>query len=283
MAAVIAIGVFAAASARPLARAPLAPLRARAHMILPRDDASWPWEPRLDAELVDLESRSDARTSDAQLAAAATAAALGGGLLLVPPEAAIAQSQAGTVFDPSTFQPVCSVSDGVYRSLQTFIAALIGSQGYTEYAPLVASGLLRVRLELCVVESFINEAIIPFVRERGISWVLPLHETTETFVAGVVFSVAANFILIGSTKLITVLFTYADLFVGLPLRLVGGVAWCAHRRAAPRAVLVPVPAEQACEPPPPRPPAAGTRQPSRCSPSHRPSLSPARSGSACGG
>jgi len=55
--------------------------------------------------------------------------------------------------------------------------------------------------------------------------VLPLHETVETFLAGTIFAVASNFILIGSTKIITVLVTYADVFVGLPLRLVGSAGW----------------------------------------------------------
>jgi hypothetical protein len=64
---------------------------------------------------------------------------------------------------------------------------------------------LRVRLELCVLESFVNEAIVPFVREKGLSWVLPLHETVETFLAGTVFAVATNFILLGSTKIVAVL------------------------------------------------------------------------------
>ena len=86
-------------------------------------------------------------------------------------------------------------------------------------------GLLRVRLELCVVESFLYEAIIPFVKENGLSWVLPLHETVETFLAGVIFAVASNFILIGSTKIVTVIFTYGDVFFGFPLRVVGGAGW----------------------------------------------------------
>ena len=87
-----------------------------------------------------------------------------------------------------------------------------------EHAPLIAGGLLRVRLELCVVESFFYEAVLPFIKENGLSWVLPLHETVETFLAGTIFAVASNFILIGSTKIITVIFTYADFFVGAPLR-----------------------------------------------------------------
>jgi hypothetical protein len=143
--------------------------------------------------------------------------------------AAVAPSaNSGTVFDPSTFQPVCGASDSVYRGLQGIVQLMVGEASYREYSPLIAGSLLRVRLELCVVESFFNEAIAPFIRERGLSWVLPLHETVETFIAGVVFAVATNFILIGSTKIITVLVTYTDVFVGLPIRLVSGVAWCAR-------------------------------------------------------
>ena len=36
------------------------------------------------------------------------------------------------------------------------------------------------------------EAIVPFVKENGLSWVLPLHETVETFLAGVIFAVASS-------------------------------------------------------------------------------------------
>ena len=102
---------------------------------------------------------------------------------------------------------------------QTVIVGLVGPENYKEYAPLIAGGLLRVRLELCVVESFVYEAIVPFIKEKGLSWVLPLHETVETFLAGVIFAVASNFILIGSTKIVTVIVTYADVFFGLPFRL----------------------------------------------------------------
>jgi hypothetical protein len=87
---------------------------------------------------------------------------------------------------------------------------------------LIASGLLRIRLELCVVESFFNEAVGPFIKQNGISWILPLHETVETFVAGTIFALSATFILIGSTKILTVIVTYTDLVIGIPCRLFGG-------------------------------------------------------------
>ena len=95
---------------------------------------------------------------------------------------------------------MCGVSDNIYRYLQALAFTIVGKQNYEDYAPLIAGGILRVRLELCVLESFVNEAIVPFVREKGLSWVLPFHETVETFLAGTVFAVATNFILLGSTK-----------------------------------------------------------------------------------
>ena len=91
-----------------------------------------------------------------------------------------------SVLDPSNFQPVCAASDSFYRFAQSLVLGVVGPESYKEYAPLIAGGLLRVRLELCVVESFFYEAIIPFVKENGLSWVLPLHETVETFLAGTV-------------------------------------------------------------------------------------------------
>jgi hypothetical protein len=128
-------------------------------------------------------------------------------------------------FDPSTFVPVCGASDTFYRFLQGSAKAIVGPENFVEYGPLIASGLLRVRLELCVVESFFNEAVGPFIQQNGLSWVLPLHETVETFLAGTVFALATTFILVGSTKILTVIFTYADFLIGAPLRLFGGFAF----------------------------------------------------------
>jgi len=125
-------------------------------------------------------------------------------------------------FDPNSFVPVCPASDGLYRILQGSAKTIVGPESFQEYGPLIASGLLRVRLELCVVESFFNEAVGPFIRQNGISWVLPLHETVETFLAGSVFALATTFILVGSTKILTVILTYADFLIGAPLRFFGG-------------------------------------------------------------
>lgn len=125
-------------------------------------------------------------------------------------------------FDPNSFVPVCGASDTFYRALQGTAQTIVGKENFIEYGPLIASGLLRVRLELCVVESFFNEAVGPFISQNGLLWVLPIHETVETFLAGTVFALATTFILVGSTKILTVIFTYADFFIGGPLRIVGG-------------------------------------------------------------
>lgn len=100
--------------------------------------------------------------------------------------------------------------------------SLVGPDNVVEYGPLIASVLLRVRLELCVLESFVYEAVVPFVKLKGLSWVLPIHETIETFLAGTIFALASNFILLGSTKIISVLFIYFDALTGFPARLLGG-------------------------------------------------------------
>jgi hypothetical protein len=127
--------------------------------------------------------------------------------------------------NPANFQPVCPTSDGFYRFLQTSLRAIVGPESFVEYGPLIAGGLLRVRLELCVVESFFQEAVGPFIAQNGVSWILPWHETVETFLAGAIFSLATTFILIGSTKIIMVVVTYTDILVGLPFRLLGGFAY----------------------------------------------------------
>lgn len=125
-------------------------------------------------------------------------------------------------FNPDNFKPVCPTSDTFYRFLQGTTQTLVGEEQFYEYGPLIAGGLLRIRLELCVVESFFNEAVGPFIQQNGLKWVLPLHETVETFLAGTVFALATTFILVGSTKIISVIFTYGDVFIGAPSRLFGG-------------------------------------------------------------
>lgn len=132
-------------------------------------------------------------------------------------------------------------SDGFYRTAQGLVYRAAGKETYQEYSPLIAGSLLRVRLEFCVLESFVYESIIPFVKARGLSWVFPIKETLETFVAGTVFAVATNLVLIGSTKIITIVVSYGDFFVGLPLRLVFGFTSDRLKRAgAEKNALAPV-------------------------------------------
>jgi hypothetical protein len=132
------------------------------------------------------------------------------------------QDLANPQLDPSLFVPVCKFSDTFYRGAKNGVLGLAGKEVYQEYAPLIAGSLLRVRLEFCVLESFVYESIIPFIKARGLSWIFPLRETLETFVAGVVFAVASNVVLIGSTKIISIVIFYSDFFIGLPIRLTFG-------------------------------------------------------------
>jgi len=184
-----------------------------------------------DEEDFDRESQCRRRQSASSPSTAAVLLA-GSSAAAVWSTAAVEQAVAATTMDlnsfqktgltPETFKPVCVSSDAFYRLLQQAAQTLVGSENFAEYGPLIASGLLRVRLELCVVESFATEAVGPFIRDNGLSWVLPLHETVETFLAGGIFAIATTFILIGSTKLLTVIVTYTDFLLGLPSRLLGG-------------------------------------------------------------
>ena len=150
-------------------------------------------------------------------------------VLALTPENALAEAAASVYaspdMNPQNFQPVCPASDGFYRLLQGSTEAVVGRENFVEYGPLIAGGLLRVRLELCVIESFFNEAVGPFIKQNGLSWILPLHETVETFLAGTIFALASTFILVGSTKLVSVIVTYADVFLGVPFRVLGGFAF----------------------------------------------------------
>eukprot|EP00931_Biecheleriopsis_adriatica_P024780 TRINITY_DN15351_c1_g1_i1.p1 TRINITY_DN15351_c1_g1~~TRINITY_DN15351_c1_g1_i1.p1 ORF type:complete len:347 (-),score=49.92 TRINITY_DN15351_c1_g1_i1:38-1006(-) len=121
---------------------------------------------------------------------------------------------------PDTFRPVCPASDGIYGFGKAAADAFLGAEG-AEYRPLAIEALLRVRLEICVLESFVYEAIIPFVQRKGLGWILPLHETIDTVIAGTVFAIAVNFILFGTTKILAVIGIYHDFLIGAPLRLIG--------------------------------------------------------------
>lgn len=150
-----------------------------------------------------------------------TAAATAATALTVASTDVMARTDLGTM-TPQEFQPVCPTSDIIYRLLQSSVLGLVGKDNFIEYAPLISGGLLRVRLEICVVESFFEEAIGPFIEKNGYSWILPVHETVETFLAGTIFAAATSFILIGSTKIVSVIATYVDFLIGLPTRTLGG-------------------------------------------------------------
>ena len=98
---------------------------------------------------------------------------------------------------------------------------LAGDENIENYRPLINDVLIRVRTELCVLESFVRETAVPFVQEKGLGWVLPRTETSETYLAGVVFMLGANFILLGSTKVVAIMAIYHDLSLGLATRLIG--------------------------------------------------------------
>lgn len=126
--------------------------------------------------------------------------------------------------DPfANFSPVCPASDDVFRVGQKVALTLAGDSNIENYRPLINDVLIRVRTELCVLESFVRETAIPFVQTKGLGWVLPKHETSETYLAGVVFVVGANFILLGSTKVVAILAIYHDLSLGLLTRGMGGL------------------------------------------------------------
>tara|TARA_B100000405_G_scaffold287477_1_gene235523 strand:- start:28 stop:1737 length:1710 start_codon:yes stop_codon:yes gene_type:complete len=144
------------------------------------------------------------------------------GLGFLHPETAAAAVATPAGIDPFfQFNPVCPASDGVFRVGQRAALALAGDQNIENYRPLINDVLIRVRTELCVLESFSRETALPFVKEKGLGWVLPIHETSETYLAGVVFMVGANFILLGSTKVVAILAIYHDLSLGLLARGAG--------------------------------------------------------------
>lgn len=149
---------------------------------------------------------------------------------------ALAAALPGPDLTPETFRPVCPTSDGLYSVGKGIGDALLGAEG-AEYRPLVIEVLLRFRLEVCVLESFVYEAIVPFIQKNGIGWILPLHETIDTVIAGTVFAVALNFILFGTTKIVSVIAIYHDFIVGAPLRLIGYAVF-PQRRAPEPAPLI---------------------------------------------
>ena len=87
-------------------------------------------------------------------------------------------SETTAMFDPNNFQPVCPASDGIYNIMKTIASTLVGKENVVEYGPLIASVLLRIRLELCVLESFLYEAVVPFIQKKGTHYyhhILSMH------------------------------------------------------------------------------------------------------------
>lgn len=167
--------------------------------------------------------------------ALAMAAATPAMQVVAPPPARAEAAQSTQIDNPFfAFAPVCPASDGVFRLGQRGITAVAGTRSIEDYRPLINDVLIRVRTELCVLESFARETAVPFVQQKGISWVLPARETSETYLAGVVFVVGANFILLGSTKVVAVLSIYHDLALGVPTRLMGRLLGAAGRSPAAR-------------------------------------------------
>jgi len=185
------------------------------------DVDSFPKFERRDEDDVPSVSSSDASASLSVLTALAVTNA---GVLDVPAAvAAKGDSNTGALIDPFyAFSPVCPASDGVFRVGQRAAIGLAGDENIENYRPLINDVLIRVRTELCVLESFVRETAVPFVREKGVGWVFPAHETSETYLAGVVFMLGANFILLGSTKVVAIMAIYHDLSLGLMTRLAGG-------------------------------------------------------------
>jgi len=177
------------------------------------DDESWAFDPlALDARATRGATRDATRVASGACALVAVIAC----------GASEDARAGGAAIDPFyAFSPVCPASDGVFRVGQRAAISLAGDENIENYRPLINDVLIRVRTELCVLESFVRETAVPFVREKGLGWVLPRRETSETYLAGVVFMLGANFILLGSTKVVAIMAIYHDLSLGLATRLFG--------------------------------------------------------------
>ena len=75
---------------------------------------------------------------------------------------ALSKAELKSMFDPSNFSPVCPTSDSIYNILKSSANIIVGPENVMEYGPLIASVLLRIRLELCVLESFVYEGYYTF-------------------------------------------------------------------------------------------------------------------------
>ena len=82
--------------------------------------------------------------------------------------------------------------------------------------------LIRVRRSCACWNPSAGETALPFIREKDWAGSFRCRDG-ETYLAGVVFMVGANFILLGSTKVVAILAIYHDLSVGLVARGAGGL------------------------------------------------------------
>jgi len=171
----------------------------------------------------DEKKEKKTNASSLVVVATTTSAALTGYQLTATGDGFQAMASDKSIDPFANFSPVCPASDGVFRVGQRVALSLAGDSNIENYRPLINDVLIRVRTELCVLESFVRETAIPFVQTKGLGWVLPKHETSETYLAGVVFVVGANFILLGSTKVVAILAIYHDLSLGLVARGMGGL------------------------------------------------------------
>lgn len=73
-----------------------------------------------------------------------------------------------------TFSPVCPASDGIFRVGQRAALGIAGTDNIEDYRPLINDVLIRVRTELCVLESFVRETATPFIQQKGVRATLPL-------------------------------------------------------------------------------------------------------------
>eukprot|EP00873_Tetraselmis_striata_P041368 jgi/Tetstr1/461632/TSEL_006732.t1 len=220
------------------------PLRARAAVrrgATPRD-GSHRSGPEAHVEVIVPEICSDGEASSSR-SMDSKGGSGGGGGGAVPSTVTSAAMLSALLAEPASseqidaffnFNPVCPAADGLFRMGQQGAMAVAGSENIENYRPLINDVLIRVRTEICVLESFVRETATPFIQEKGLGWVLPMHETSETYLAGVVFMVGANFILLGSTKVVAILAIYADLLTGLPARLLGKALSAAEDKSEER-------------------------------------------------
>jgi len=185
-----------------------------------RDDDARAFE-RFDPLHLEVNDDDDDASRISRLARDAGAVTLTVALMTATGTEEARAATSGTIDSFMAFSPVCPASDGVFRVGQRAAQNLAGDENIENYRPLINDVLIRVRTELCVLESFVRETAVPFVKEKGVGWVLPKRETSETYLAGVVFMLGANFILLGSTKVVAIMAIYHDLSLGLATRLFG--------------------------------------------------------------